>query len=136
MQQRPRQSHTLLHPMTQAFDVTVLHIRDAGQFHDVINPRRTTFGSHIKRSTEEVQILTNAHIVVGPELVRHVANKTLDLSRVAQAIHPGNRSFPRRRLDQTNEDLDRRRFSGPVRTNQPQDLTSIQSQRQIIQRCE
>ena len=86
--------------------------------------------------TKEIEVLPHAHVVIRPEHVGHVSDKSLDLLRLLHAVAAGDRGRAAGGTCQTDQDLDRRGLARPVRTDQAQDLTTVHGQREMIERGE
>ena len=133
MQQGPRDSHSLLHSMAQAFHIPVLHVGRIGNLHHLRNPLFPDATPQAKGGSEEVEVLSNPHVLIGAEFIRHISDQLFDPPHVLRAIGPGDKSFAGRRARKANKHFDRRGLTGAVRTNKPKNLTTRDRQSQVIQ---
>ena len=80
--------YTLLHPVTEAFDIPILHVSRIGCFHDLLDSGLALLAGYSKDRTEEIQVLMHSHVVIGSKLIGHVPDQLLDLGSVLTAINP------------------------------------------------
>ena len=111
VQERARDGHPLPHAVAQALDEQVLEAARAGHLQDLVDPLVARSTADAERGPEEVEVLADAHVVVGAERVGHVADEPLDLSRHRGAVDARDRGGAARRPGQTDEDLDRGGFA-------------------------
>ena len=90
VQESPSDSDALLHTVTQALDVTVLHVSRAGRFHDFLDASLALRCWDPKNRPEKVEVFMDTHVVIRSELVGHVADKPFDSRSVLAAIDPGD----------------------------------------------
>ena len=134
VQQRPGDSHALLHAVAQRLDVQIVEGACPRQLQHLADPPRPVPPRQAERRSEKVEVLADAHVVIRTEHIRHVADQPLDLPRLRDAVGPGDRRRAARRPGQADEDLDGRRLARAVRPHEAEDLPSLHGQGQTVQR--
>ena len=90
VQERSSDSDSLLHAVTKALDVAVLHVGGARRFHDFLDASLALRSWDPKNRPEKVEVFMDTHVVIRSELVGHVADKPFDSRSVLAAIDPGD----------------------------------------------
>ena len=79
----------------------------------------------------ELQILAGSEAVVERRRFRNVADALLHFERLFDDVEAGNQGAARAGLNETGEDLDRRGLTRAVRSEEPENLTRLDTQVEI-----
>ena len=136
VQQHPGDREPLLHAPAQAVDLAFGLVDEVGQVEHVLHDGPSGGAVDAVAAREELQVLTDEHVVVGAHEVRHVADDRPDqVVLVADGLAVDAGLAPAG-LEQRRENLDRRGLARAVGADEAEALALLDGEVQVVQRHE
>jgi len=91
-----------------------IHLHDR-----LLDPRAPIASGYAGHARVEIEVLARCQGAVNRDRLRHISKRGAHQQALPSHIEPGNQCSARGRRQQRRQDLDRRRFAGTVRAQQP-----------------
>ena len=122
----------LLEALRKSLDVSIPEVADAHELDDVLHGLLPCGAAQVVRAREEIEILGHRRIRVDTGVVGHEAGDPADLFRIVDhGIAADARVAALRRI-QRRQNPHRRCLAGSVRSDEPEDLTSLDAERHVV----
>ena len=134
LHERVRDAEALLHAARVRLDAVVGAVGQADLFEDLVHRRLAFLALEAVEASRVAQVLAAGEAAVEPDSVGKIADPSLDLTRVAGGVEPGDPGLAARRFRESQEHQDGRGLAGPVLPEQPEDLACPHLEVQLVDR--